>query len=61
MWDSVPCYKIKETGQKHVESNKLKTSFKNNSTGKKWFTESQHDIFSTDICYFKPIYSLWVL
>ena len=61
MWDSVPCYKIKETVCKHVESNKMKTHFKNNSTGKKWLKESQHDIFSTDIHYFKPICSLWVL
>ena len=35
MQDSVPCYKIKETVQEHVESNKLKTPFKNTSTAKK--------------------------
>ena len=56
-----PCHKIKETVPKDVKSNKLKTPFKNNSTCKKWFKESEHDIFSTDIRYFKPICSLWIL
>ena len=58
---------IKEIVREYVESKKLRTPFKNNRPGRKWvkrsmkhnneFKESQHDIFSTEIRYFKFIYS----